>query len=298
LGNVRTLLINWALARQNGWTIIMRIEDLDRTRVRPGAAERLLDGLAWLGIDFDQGPLYQSHDLEPFIQAMMRLCGERIAYRCDLTRRQIQSAASAPHVDSGEPCFGPELRPRPEGRTEDVFEFAKLDSNYRLVVEPGELAIFDEFAGDSRHSPFNEVGDFLIWTKLGVPAYQLAVVVDDARQGVTDVVRGDDLLPSAARQELVYRALGLPVPRWWHLPLVTAEDGRRLAKRNDDAHLDRCRAAGIAPQRIIGLMASWSGVCEQPGEMTREEFLKRFDIGRVPKSPASFSVADRAWLET
>ena len=294
MGNVRTFLINWALARQSGWKIIMRIEDLDRTRVRPGAAERLLDDLAWLGIDFDQGPLYQSHDLEPYCTAMRRLCDLRMAYRCDLSRKQIQSAASAPHADSGEQRFGPDLRPC----NEEMFSFGKVDSNYRLRVEPREMMIYDQLAGNSRHDPFNEVGDFLIWTKLGVPAYQLAVVVDDARQGVTDVVRGDDLLPSAARQELEYRALGLPVPRWWHVPLVLTDDGRRLAKRDDDAHLDRCRAAGVSPQRIVGLLASWCCVCEQPREMTSDEFLGLFDIGRVPKSHVAFTAANRAWLES
>ena len=129
-----------------------------------------------------------------------------------------------------------------------------------------------------------------------MPAYQLAVVVDDARQGVTDVVRGDDLLASAARQSLIYRALRLSEPRWWHLPLVLGPDGRRLAKRHGDTHVETYRAAGVRPQRVIGLLAKWCNACDECVEMSAGDFLRAFRIDRLSKSPVTFTQEDHQWL--
>jgi glutamyl-tRNA synthetase len=292
LGNVRAFLANWAIARNGGWRVLMRIEDLDAGRVRPGAAAQLLDDLRWLGLDFDDEPVFQSHDLEPYRSAMHTLAAQRLAYRCDLTRKQVQMAASAPHADTGEQRYDASLRPS----SFEAFRFDRQNANYRFATEPHEIGIEDQFAGRSTHDPHAEVGDIIIWTKAGVPAYQLAAVVDDARQGVTDVVRGDDLLPSAARQTLLYRALGLVPPTWWHLPLVTAEDGRRLAKRNDDSHIARCRAEGVRPERIIGLMAHWCGIAEDPREMSAAEFAAAFEIKRMPRTPVAFGPRQQRWL--
>jgi glutamyl-tRNA synthetase len=120
--------------------------------------------------------------------------------------------------------------------------------------------------------------------------------VDDARQGITDVVRGDDLLPSAARQQLLYRALGVLPPRWWHLPLVLGPDGRRLAKRNGDTRLETYRQQGVSPQRILGLMGFWCGLCQQPIEMTLADFLTAFQLDTLPRAPVVFSEDEHAWL--
>ena len=291
LGNARTFLVNWAMARQRGWSVLLRIEDLDRSRVRAGAAEQVMQLLQWLGIDCDGEPLWQSRDLEPYRSAMRKLTDLKLAYACALTRSQIQQAASAPHSADPERRFPPELRPR---SVED--DFTSEHSNYRFVVSDEPVVIADMFAGKSTHHPSNEVGDFVIWTKLGVPAYQLAVVVDDARQGVTDVVRGDDLLASAARQTLLYRGLQLPPPTWWHLPLVLRPDGRRLAKRHGDTHLETYRSGGVSPQRVIGLLAFWCGVCDSRSEMTIQDFRDGFDVARLSRDPITFTEDDHQWL--
>lgn len=280
------------MARQQGWRILMRIEDLDRSRVRPGAAAEALDVLQWLGIDFDDGPIYQSDDLDPYRAAIRTLTDRKLAYSCRLTRKEVENAASAPHGDQGETAFPPQLR----STNPNDYCFAREDSNYRYVVKDECIDVVDCFAGRSQFNPAREIGDFIVWTKLGVPAYQLAVVVDDARQSVTDVVRGDDLLPSAARQILLYRALDLPIPNWWHLPLVIGDDGRRLAKRHGDTHLATYRTAGVPPQRIIGLLAKWCGICTQLREMSACDFLQRFDLDIVPRSPIVFSKEDHKWL--
>jgi glutamyl-tRNA synthetase len=292
LGNARTFLINWAIARQNGWRIVMRIEDLDLQRVRPEATELALQLIAWLGMDYDEGPLHQSHDLEPYRRAMDTLAKLKRTYLCELTRKQVQQATSAPHAGETEQRFPPQLRPS----TANAFSFDRADANFRFVVKDVAVDISDEVAGFSRHHPFSEVGDFIIWTKLGVPSYQLAVVVDDARQGVTDVVRGNDLLPSAARQTLLYEALGLTAPKWWHLPMVFAEGGQRLAKRNNDSHLQTYQAAGVRPERIIGLIAFWSGAAETRTEMSADDFRHRFRMDNLSASPITFTQGDHAWL--
>lgn len=292
LGNVRTFLITWALARSRGWRIVMRMEDLDRQRVQPDDTEVILDSIRWLGMDFDEGPYVQSADLEPYRQAMRNLATQRTVFACALTRKQIQAAASAPHRDDGELRFPPDMRPADDA----AFTFAHDESNHRFVVQERDIDITDAFAGTVTFNPHREGGDFVIWTRLGVPAYQLAVVVDDARQGITDVVRGDDLLASATRQSLIYRALGLTEPRWWHLPLVLGPDGRRLAKRQGDSQISTYRAAGIRPERIIGLMAHWCNITAARMEMSANDFLQAFDIATLSRSPVTFTADDHQWL--
>lgn len=293
VGNARTFLLNWAMARNGGWRIVMRIEDLDATRVRPGAAEQILDLLAWLGLDFDDGPIYQSHDLEPYRRAMQALSEAGLAYACALSRRELEQAPSAPHSDD---AAASESAPPTRPRDPEAFAFRDERTNYRLVVPDEPIAIDDEIAGRSIHHPLHEAGDFAIWTRLGVPAYQLAVVVDDHRQRVTDVVRGDDLLPSAARQALIYRALGFEPPRWWHVPLVVGDDGRRLAKRHGDSHLETYRRAGVPPERLIGLLAGWCGVAPGRLEMSADEFRQRFKVNTLPRQPVRFTADDHQWL--
>jgi glutamyl-tRNA synthetase len=290
LGNVRTFLVNWALARRGGWILKMRIEDLDGPRVKPGATEHTLEVLDWLGIDFDGPVLIQSRNLEPYREAMRRLCAAGVVYPCQLSRREIELAASAPHA--GDDAAAPAARPATLGHA----AFQREDTNYRMVVPPDPVTVHDEFAGVTRQDPAADGGDFVVWTRRGTPAYQLAVVVDDAAQGVTDVVRGDDLLPSAARQMLLDAALGLPVPRWWHLPLVVGPDGRRLAKRHGDTRVDRYRQAGVPPQRVIGLVAHWCGLTPRPAPMDRDEFRDGLDIAAVSRHPVTFTDLEDRWL--
>lgn len=299
LGNIRTFLVNWAMARQRGWRIVMRIEDLDGPRIKPDAAEHALNTLQWLGIDWDEGPYVQSHDLSPYVAAMSRLAADAAAYPSELSRKEIEQAASAPQSDVSplgelghqELRFPPELRPPLVARA-----FDDVNTNWRFVVPPGEVTFNDEFAGPQRHTPLDTIGDFVIWTKRGQPAYQLAVVVDDARQGVTHIVRGDDLLDSAARQLLLYRALELKnEPAYCHLPLVVGEDGRRLAKRHGDTRVSMYRELGVTPQRLIGLIARWCGIAGA-SEMSAAEFAQCLDLGTMPRSSVVFRSEDDAWL--
>lgn len=283
LGNARTFLVNWALARKNGWRILLRIEDLDGPRVKPEAVDGVRRTLEWLGIDWDEGPVVQSDDLAPYRAAMERLAAEGKAFPCALTRGQIAAAASAPQEGSHELVYPASLRPKSWER-----RFADAATNWRFLVPDGAVTFDDAFAGPQTFELAKTIGDFIVWTKRGMPAYQLAVVVDDHRQGITDVVRGDDLLESGARQLALYRALGLsPEPRHLHLPLVVGPDGHRLAKRHGDSRLDAMRAAGAKAEDVIGVLARWCGI-PAGGALSAAEFRDALDVARIPRAPVVY----------
>jgi glutamyl-tRNA synthetase len=295
LGNARTFLINWLLARQAGWRIILRIDDLDGPRVKAGADRQTIDDLHWLGLDWDQGPIYQSTRTELYRAAAARLLDANLAYPCVCSRREAELASSAPHAEDGAAVYPGTCRGR-YASIEEAKQAGGRAPALRFEVPEGIVAFNDEFCGPQRIEP-GRFGDFVIQKGDGTSAYHLAVVVDDAAMNVTDVVRGDDLLDSAARQILLYNALGLAerIPRWWHLPLVVGGDGRRLAKRHGDTRLSYYRQRGVTVNRILALLARWCGV--ECGDETDLHHLRgRFEIGRVSKEPIIFSPDDDRWL--
>lgn len=294
LGNARTFLVNWAMARAAGWRVVLRIEDLDTPRNKPGALAQAIEDLSWLGMDWDVGPIVQSEDLAPHRAALEALAASGRAFPSELSRAQIEAVASAPQENAGahEVYFSaslrPELGPR---RVEDE------RTNWRLVVAERDVEFVDLFAGPQRHRPCDTVGDFVVWTSRGQPSYQLAVVVDDFRQGVTHVVRGDDLLESTARQVLLHEALGLsPVPVYGHLPLVRGPDGKRLAKRHGDTRLSRYRAAGVAAERVIGLCGFWCGLTGRRTLLSAAEFRAGLNPATIPRHDIIMSPEDEQWL--
>lgn len=306
LGNARTFIVNWALARQNGWDILLRIEDLDTPRTKPGADAQAIDDLRWLGLDWDQGPAYQLADLSPYARALEILADAGQTYPCAATRREIASAQSAPHGEEHEHPhdvrdhlhelrYPGMYRPADDGSAPPIPEGAQ--TAVRLRVPDRDVSFRDELQGPRTLNVQRHVGDFVLSTKNGLPAYQLAVVIDDARQGITDVVRGDDLLDSTARQVLLYETLDLgPPPRYFHLPMVYGEDGRRLAKRHGDTRLARYRQQNVPAQRVIGLLAFWSGVQPQRQPMEPAQFRERFALDTLPRNPITFTAEDDAWL--
>jgi glutamyl-tRNA synthetase len=314
LGNARTFLINWALARQHGWRIVLRIEDLDGPRVKADAADGICRTLEWLGMDWDEGPIVQSNDLQPYREAMRRLARDGNVFVSNLSRTEIEAAASAPQEGTGEVPFPPSLRP-----ALGPLDFDQLDeaeSNWRFVTPAGDVTFVDAIAGPQRVNVAGSIGDFIVWTKRHQPAYQLAVVVDDYRQGVTHIVRGDDLVTSGARQILLYRALGYAptdsrdadplidldalaspaTPQYIHLPLVIGTDGKRLAKRHGDTRVDTYRAFGTSPEAVIGLIAHWSGVRHAMTLMSAREFASGLSLANIPRHPTVFTPEHDSWL--
>lgn len=299
LGNVRSLLLAWAMGRRAGWRVVLRHEDLDATRSSAEACDGIEASLRWLGLDWDGDSTRQSDDLEPYLEAMRRLEAGRLVFASSLSRREIREAAAAPHGE-GELRFPPDLRPEDEAS----WRFDGGETNYRITTRPGPEIVRDELLGPRRFDPGAEVGDQIVWTKAGRPAYQLSVVVDDDRQGVTDVIRGADLLPSAARQQRLRRDLGIDGDlTWWHLPIVHDETGRRLAKRDGDTGVEALRAAGVPADRIIGLVAGWCGLVDARGpvpaaripELLDDERLRSMVV-RETTEPLRFTNEDRRWL--
>jgi glutamyl-tRNA synthetase len=296
LGNARTFLVNWALARQQGWQIVLRIEDLDGPRVKPSAAAEAIDVLQWLGLEWDQGPHYQRQDLWPYRAALEQLAAQGDIYPCRCTRREIEAASlSAPHGDEHEIRYPGTCRPATPTPVNPE-QLGDPGVAWRLRVPEGATEFVDQFAGRHVHDIQATSGDFLVATKDGLPSYQLAVVVDDARQQIDRIVRGDDLLASTHRQLLLQKRLGInPPPQYFHLPLVVGEDGRRLAKRHGDSRISSYRDQGVTSERIIGLLAEWSGVGPRR-TLSATEFRDAFRMQSLPNTALTFTRPDDIWL--
>jgi len=283
LGHARTFLIAWWSVRSRSGRIVMRLEDLDESRARPEMADAALEDLEWLGLDWDGVPLLQSSGLERLGSNVEKLLASSSAYACTCSRADIRSAASAPQAGDVEIRYPGTCRGR-YSSVEHATRVSGRAASVRFVTPAGPVDVEDAFAGHHRYEPELEVGDFMIARRDGLPAYQLAVVVDDAHQGVTEVVRGDDLLPSTARQLLLQRALGLPHPRWIHVPLVGDHEGRRFAKRRDDLSLGELRARGVDPRAVVSWAAGESGM-SVPDRVTAREAIAAFRLDRLPTEP-------------
>lgn len=309
LGNARTFLVNWLLSRQNAWRLIMRVEDLDGPRIKSGADRQAIEDLKWLGLDWDEGPIYQSSRMDRYGDAIATLISAGGAYPCICSRREVESAASAPHAEDGATVYPGTCRGR-YGSVAEARERGGREPAIRFAVPPGVVHFEDQFGGPNAVDVAACLGDFVI-AKAGAsgvggdtgwsPAYQLAVVVDDADMGVTDVVRGDDLLDSAPRQILLYRALGLAsrIPRHYHLPLVVGTDGRRLAKRHGDTRLSSYRDMGVPAGRVLRLLARWCGVDVSPGldaATILPLMLEQFRMTSMPRGAVTFTRDDDARL--
>ncbi|HVL14745.1 MAG TPA: tRNA glutamyl-Q(34) synthetase GluQRS [Gemmata sp.] len=283
LGNARTYLAAWLSARSAGGRVVLRIEDIDSPRVKPGAADEAAADLRWLGLDWDGEPVVQTRRLALYAAALEELKRQELVYPCTCTRSDVAAAASAPHADHEGPTYpGTCARRRAADAESLAAEGKPFAWRFRLTDSP---AFTDLFAGEQRIDLGQLGGDFVVWKSAGTPAYQLAVVVDDADAGVTEVVRGDDLIPSTPRQLLLYRALGLTPPAFAHVPLVVGEDGRRLAKRHGDTRLAALRAAGVRPEALVGLLAWSCGWQEAPESIAARDLLPRFRLAAIPPRP-------------
>ncbi|MDP6479161.1 MAG: glutamate--tRNA ligase family protein [Phycisphaerales bacterium] len=294
LGNARTFAINWALARQQNWSLVLRIEDLDHPRVKPETIDQSRRDLAWLGLNWDEEMPIQSSDTAACRETLRRLGQQGLIFPCNRTRKEVAAAQSAPHGTRGDIRYEPSLRPPDAGRT---WMDPDPALTWRFLVDGTECLVQDELMGEHRFDLAATVGDFPVWTAKG-PAYQLAVAVDDARQGITDVVRGNDLLPSGARQQVIYAAIDSTPPRWWHVPLIRGEDGLRLAKRHGDTRVSSFAEAGVPSDRIMGLMALWCGIgdSDMPRPMDASEFATTFDITRLASEDITLTREHLAWL--
>ncbi len=304
LGNARTFLIAWLSARQHGGKLLLRIEDLDTPRTKPGAASQAVDDLRWLGLDWDHAPGQEGH-LPPLIQSqrvdryreILQICIEHDwVYPCTCTRSDVEQAQSAPHesnmmanpsLATGELVYPGTCSRRSVDEAHALIR-QKIPFAWRFRLPDEQVSWCDGFYGPQTLHPAQTLGDFVVGRANGAPAYQLAVVVDDHDMHVTEVVRGDDLIPSTYRQLAIYRALNWTPPQMIHVPLVVGLDGRRLAKRHGDTRLATLREQGIEPEIVIGYLALTCGWMDSFRPMTARDLVDRAALSKIPDKPLVF----------
>ncbi|UQZ85824.1 Glutamate--tRNA ligase 1 [Paenibacillus konkukensis] len=296
IGNAFTALAAWLQMRQCGGEFVLRIEDIDQARSRPSYAEQLQNDLLWLGIDWDEGPgiggpyaPYAQSRREPlYMEAIERLQQAGRLYPCYCSRRELASIGSAPHGLASEGGVYPG-RCRFLTAEERQVKAAGKTPALRFIMPQQEVTFRDMLSGTHTFSG-DALGDFVVKRADGMFSYQLAVTVDDAAMGITDVLRGADLLDSTPRQLMLYEALALEAPAFAHVPLLVDEGGQRLSKRDRSLTLASLRGEGVAPQRLLGALACLAGWVDRPEPLTARELIPRFGPVRPPGAQAKMIV--------
>ena len=301
LGNLFSALISWLSVKSRGGNWVLRIEDLDPGRSRQQHADRIMSDLEWLGLTWDEGPYYQSRRHDLYAEALRSLEATGLTYPCYCTRADIM-ATQAPHQSDGRIVYPGTCRPPHRDSScplphQDSTCLAphRLSTgrkpSTRLMVEDADITFDDLFMGPHTYNLARECGDFILRRADGAWAYQLAVVVDDADMGITEVVRGNDLLLSAAQQTYLYRLLGHRAPRFAHVPLLCNHAGQRLSKRDASLSLDILRDTGAAtPESILGRLAHLAGLLPQPTPIPAADLLPLYTPARICSLPTSVIV--------
>ena len=280
LGNLWSCLLAWLAARSAEGGMVLRLEDLDPDRCRQEYCDQIMRDLEWLGLDWDGVPVYQSRRTELYRQAFHTLEQQDVIYPCFCTRAE-RLAASAPHRSDGVTVYSGRCRALTQMEREELLQSRR--PAWRAQVPEQEVAFTDMLQGVFSENLARDCGDFIVRRSDGVFAYQLAVVVDDALMGVNHVVRGRDLLCSAPRQAWLHEVLGYAPPKFFHAPLLLAEDGRRLAKRDRDLDMEVLRTR-YAPEELTGLLAWYAGLLDRPEKVTAQELVGQFSWAKVPKN--------------
>ena len=287
LGNLRTALLSWLQARAAGGEWLVRMEDLDRVTSSVQHEADQLAALASLGMLPDGTVVRQSERFDLYRTAIADLRAQGRVYECFCTRREIREAAQAPHGDLPDGAYPGTCRTLDRRRRDDLLAEGRQPA-LRLRTDGERFTVHDLVAGVHEGG----VDDVVLQRADGVPAYNLAVVVDDAAQGVTHVLRGDDLLSSTPRQRLLQQLLGLPEPVYAHVPLVLAPDGTRLAKRHGAVTLADLAARGVGPGRVLARLGESLGLCGRGDEVTAIDLLSRFRVDGIPRRPWSLDADD------
>ena len=296
LGNAFSALMAWLGAKSRGGSMVMRVEDLDPRCQVPERADTLMDDLRWLGLSWDGDPVFQSQRQSAYDEALERLEALGVIYPCFCTRAELH-AASAPHASDGTYVYAGTCRGLSAA---EVAARSKLRPPALRAAVPdtddpaGTVVVDDLVVGRHVEVLARECGDFIVRRSDRVTAYQLAVVTDDAAMGVTQVVRGRDLLGSAARQRYLQHLLGLPEVEYAHVPLLVAPDGRRLSKRDGDLDLGAIRSRGTQPETVVGALAAAAGLIDSFEPVAAPDLVERFSWDRL--RGRSDIVADKALL--
>lgn len=290
VGNARTALAAWLSVRSRGGTFVYRVEDLDPPRVVTGMADAQREDLLWLGLDWDEGPdaggphapYAQSERSVLYEEALRKLAEAGRLFPCRLSRKDLQAMASAPHGGEEAP-YPASLRPRDvePGWFERLCGAPRPDAAIRFLVDDRPVTFLDRVCGPITERVDLAVGDFVLKRRDSLYAYQLAVVVDDLRMGIDDVVRGADLLASTARQIQLLEALGGTPPAYAHVPLIVSSQGEKLSKRDQGLTLRSLRDAGVRPEALVGYLAFSLGLLESPEPCQPEDLVPVFTWDRI-----------------
>ena len=275
LGNVFAALLAWLSVRSRDGEMVLRMEDLDKARTSGEYAETLREDLAWLGLDYDRETPAQSQRTEAYDRAFSLLEEKGLLYPCFCTRSQLHSV-NAPHLSDGTYVYPGTCRNLTQAQRES---FSRPPA-WRVMVDDREWVVRDRVQGEYRCVLSRDCGDMVIRRADGVYVYQLAVTVDDGEAGVTEVVRGMDLLSSAPRQMYLQTLLGLPHPEYAHVPMLLAADGRRLSKRDRDLDLGELRKH-LKPEQLIGWLAHAAGLIDRPSPISPRELCKDFSWEKI-----------------
>lgn len=283
LGNVYSALMAWLSVRSQNGRMVLRIEDLDDRCRRGKFDEQLIDDLRWLGLDWDEGPYYQSDRLELYREAVRTLTDQGLVYPCFCTRAELH-AASAPHASDGTPLYSGSCRGL---NADEISRRRELRAPALRLKVPdaddpaGIINFIDRTYNEASECLATDCGDFLIQRSDGVFAYQLVVTVDDEHMGVTEVVRGRDLLGSSARQIYLQNLLGYRHPCYAHVPLLAAPDGRRLSKRDRDCDMGELAARFGTPEKLLGNLAHIAGIAPDPSPRSASQLVDIFDWNAI-----------------
>ncbi|MFA4016367.1 MAG: hypothetical protein RUDDFDWM_001470 [Candidatus Fervidibacterota bacterium] len=300
VGTARTALFNWLFARKHGGCFLLRIEDTDRERSKPEFVEQILEGLMWLGLDWDEEPIYQSQRLQLYRDEAQRLLEEGKAYQCFCTPEELEERRKYMLSQGMAPKYDRHCRQLDESdRKRLMREGRKYVLRFAMPIE-GEISFYDLVRGEISVRN-EELDDFVILKSDGFPTYNFACVVDDHHMRITHVIRGEDHIPNTPRQIHLYTALGYEVPRFAHLPLLLGSDRSKLSKRHGATSLLEYRKIGILPEAMFNFLAllGWSpGGLEGEEIFSRDELIERFDITHVKPSGAIFNFEKLLWMNS
>lgn len=277
LGNIYSALLSYLSIKSKGGEWVLRIEDIDPGRSRQEYANQLMDDLRWLGMEWDEGPYYQSQRGSIYREHLDLLNSKGLLYPCRCTRADIM-ATQAPHESDGRVVYKSTCRP---DIIQSISDIHALKEKVRLVVPDRDITYTDLHYGTQTSNLATHCGDFILRRADGAWAYQLAVVVDDALMGITEVVRGRDLLLSANQQIYLYELLGYPQPHFCHLPLLCNTHRQRLSKRDKSLDLGELRSHAKAPD-IVGNLAFLAGIIDKPEAVMPNELITEFSWDKVP----------------
>ncbi|MDQ6961703.1 MAG: glutamate--tRNA ligase [Mariprofundaceae bacterium] len=289
IGGARTALYAWLHARHHGGQFVLRIEDTDKERSTDEATQVILDGLKWLGLNWDEAPTFQAERIEKHKQAVQQLINNDLAYRCYCSREELDDMREAQRAAGQKPMYDGRCRHRHDEKTDQPFVI-----RFRSPTD-GETIVDDQVLG-AVHFQNKEIDDLILMRSDGSPTYNLAVVVDDADMGISHVIRGSDHLNNTPRQIQLYQALNLTIPTFAHIPLIHGADGAKMSKRHGAVAITDYKKQGYLPDAVVNYLVrlGWSHGDEEI--FSRQQLIELFDVAQVGKSASRFDTQKLDWL--